>query len=229
MLHGYGPALLEGTLLTLAVALSSLAIAAVLGLAGALARLSRSRLLRALSLAYTTAIRGVPDLVLMLLVFYGGQLAVNEVATRLGHSDYIDVDPFVAGVLTIGFVFGAYLAETFRGALLAVPAGQREAGLACGMSGVQVLRRILLPQMLRHALPALGNNWLVLVKSTAIVSVIGLNDMMLRAGQAAGATREPFVFYAAAGAIYLAITALSELGLRALARRLAVGTRTATP
>lgn len=229
MLHGYGPALLEGTLLTLAVALGSLVIAAVLGLAGALARLSRSRLLRALSLAYTTAIRGVPDLVLMLLVFYGGQLAVNEVAARLGHTDYIDVDPFVAGVLTIGFVFGAYLAETFRGALLAVPAGQHEAGLACGMSGAQVLRRILLPQMLRHALPALGNNWLVLVKSTAIVSVIGLNDMMLRAGQAAGATREPFVFYAAAGAIYLAITALSELGLRALARRLAVGTRTATP
>ncbi|HWH73057.1 MAG TPA: ABC transporter permease [Methylibium sp.] len=229
MLHGYGPALLEGTLLTLAVALGSLMIAAVLGLAGALARLSRSRLLRALSLAYTTAIRGVPDLVLMLLVFYGGQLAVNEVAARLGHTDYIDVDPFVAGVLTIGFVFGAYLAETFRGALLAVPAGQHEAGLACGMSGAQVLRRILLPQMLRHALPALGNNWLVLVKSTAIVSVIGLNDMMLRAGQAAGATREPFVFYAAAGAIYLAITALSELGLRALARRLAVGTRTATP
>ena len=229
MLHGYGPALLEGTLLTLAVALGSLVIAAALGLAGALARLSRSRLLRALSLAYTTAIRGVPDLVLMLLVFYGGQLAVNEVAARLGHTDYIDVDPFVAGVLTIGFVFGAYLAETFRGALLAVPAGQHEAGLACGMSGAQVLRRILLPQMLRHALPALGNNWLVLVKSTAIVSVIGLNDMMLRAGQAAGATREPFVFYAAAGAIYLAITALSELGLRALARRLAVGTRTATP
>lgn len=229
MLHGYGPALLEGTLLTLAVALGSLVIAAVLGLAGALARLSRSRLLRALSLVYTTAIRGVPDLVLMLLVFYGGQLAVNEVAARLGHTDYIDVDPFVAGVLTIGFVFGAYLAETFRGALLAVPAGQHEAGLACGMSGAQVLRRILLPQMLRHALPALGNNWLVLVKSTAIVSVIGLNDMMLRAGQAAGATREPFVFYAAAGAIYLAITALSELGLRALARRLAVGTRTATP
>ena len=229
MLHGYGPSLLQGALLTLGVALGSLAIALVLGLAGALASLARSRLLNALATAYTTLIRGVPALVLMLLVFYGGQLAVNEVAARLGHTDYIDVDPFVAGVLTIGFVFGAYLAETFRGALLAVPAGQHEAGLACGMSGAQVLRRILLPQMLRHALPALGNNWLVLVKSTAIVSVIGLNDMMLRAGQAAGATREPFVFYAAAGAIYLAITALSELGLRALARRLAVGTRTATP
>jgi arginine/ornithine transport system permease protein len=225
MLHGYGPTLLEGTLVTLSVALASLAIAAVLGLAAASLRLARSRGLQALALAYTTVIRGVPDLVLMLLVFYGGQLAVNEMAARLGHADYIDIDPFVAGVLTIGFIFGAYLAETFRGAFLAVPAGQREAGLACGMSRWQVMRRILLPQMLRHALPALGNNWLVLVKSTAIVSVIGLNDMMQRAGQAAGATREPFVFYAAAGAIYLAITGVSELGLRALAQRLAVGVR----
>ncbi|HSV68532.1 MAG TPA: ABC transporter permease [Methylibium sp.] len=228
MLHGYGPTLLAGTLVTLAVALASLAIATALGLAAASARLSRSRPLQALALAYTTVIRGVPDLVLMLLVFYGGQLLVNELAARLGHADYVDIDPFVAGVLTIGFIFGAYLAETFRGAFLAVPAGQREAGLACGMSRGQVMRRLLLPQMLRHALPALGNNWLVLVKSTAIVSVIGLNDMMLRAGQAAGATREPFVFYAAAGAIYLAITGVSELGLRALAQRLAVGTRRST-
>jgi len=229
MLHGYGPTLLEGTLVTLSVALASLAIAAVLGLAAASMRLARSRALQGLALAYTTLIRGVPDLVLMLLVFYGGQLAVNELAARLGHADYIDIDPYVAGVLTIGFIFGAYLAETFRGAFLAVPAGQREAGLACGMSRWQVMRRILLPQMLRQALPALGNNWLVLIKSTAIVSVIGLNDMMQRAGQAAGATREPFVFYAAAGAIYLAITSVSELGLRALAQRLAVGVRRSLP
>jgi arginine/ornithine transport system permease protein len=229
MLHGYGPTLLEGTLVTLSVALASLAIAAVLGLAAASMRLARSRALQGLALAYTTLIRGVPDLVLMLLVFYGGQLAVNELAARLGHADYIDIDPYVAGVLTIGFIFGAYLAETFRGAFLAVPAGQREAGLACGMSRWQVMRRILLPQMLRQALPALGNNWLVLIKSTAIVSVIGLNDMMQRAGQAAGATREPFVFYAAAGAIYLAITGVSELGLRALAQRLAVGVRRSLP
>jgi arginine/ornithine transport system permease protein len=225
MLHGYGPSLLHGTALTLAVALCALAIACVLGLAGAGARLSRSRALQALGLAYTTLIRGVPDLVLMLLVFFGGQLAVNEIAQRLGHADYIDVDPFIAGVLTIGFIFGAYLSETFRGAFLALPAGQREAGLAYGMSRTQVLRRIELPQMLRHALPALSNNWLVLVKSTALVSVIGLNDMMLRAGQAAGATREPFLFYATAAAIYLAITSVSELGFAALRRRSARGVR----
>lgn len=225
LLHGYGPSLAQGTLLTLGVAFGALAIAAALGLACAAARLSRSPALRAVSLAYTTLIRGVPDLVLMLLVFYGGQLAVNAIAQQFGHGDYIDVDPFIAGTLTIGVIFGAYLSESFRGAFLAVPAGQREAGLACGLTRWQVLRRIELPQMLRHALPALSNNWLVLVKSTAIVSVIGLNDMMLRAGHAAGATREPFVFYLAAGAIYLAITSASELAFRMLHKRAALGVR----
>jgi arginine/ornithine transport system permease protein len=225
MLHGYLPSLLHGLALSLGVALCSLAIAALLGLAAALARLSRSRVAQRIALAYTTVIRGVPDLVLMLLVFFGGQLAVNEIAARLGHEDYIDVDPFVAGVLTIGFIFGAYLSETFRGAFLAVPAGQREAGLACGMSRMQVLRRIELPQMLRHALPSLSNNWLVLVKSTAIVSVIGLSDLMLRATQAAGNTREPFVFYAAAALGYLLVTSVSELGFHLLTRRLALPSR----
>ena len=229
LLHGYGPSLAQGTLLTLGVAFGALAIAAMLGLAFAAARLSRVPALRWLSLAYTTLIRGVPDLVLMLLVFYGGQLAVNALAQQLGQADYIDVDPFLAGTLTIGFIFGAYLSESFRGAFLAVPVGQREAGLACGLTRWQVLRRIELPQLLRHALPALSNNWLVLVKSTAIVSVIGLNDMMLRAGHAAGATREPFVFYLAAGAIYLAITTASELVFRALQKRAAVGVRTGSP
>ena len=225
ILHGFLPSLLQGTTVTLAVALSSLAVAAVLGLAGALAKLSRSRLAQAVAGSYTTVIRGVPDLVLMLLVFYGGQLAVNTVAPMLGHEDYIDIDPFVAGVLTIGFIFGAYLTEAFRGAFLAVPSGQREAGLAFGMSPRQVLWRITLPQMLRHALPAISNNWLVLVKSTAIVSVIGLSDLMTRGQQAAGTTREPFSFYLAVAVIYLAFTTLSELGFAWAQRRLAIGVR----
>jgi arginine/ornithine transport system permease protein len=219
VLHGYTASLLEGLLVTIALSVSSLAIACALGLAGAAAKLSRSGLLRRSADVYTTLIRGVPDLVLMLLVFFGGQMLVNEIAQRAGSSAYLDIDPFVAGVLTIGFIFGAYLTETFRGAFLAVPAGQREAGLAFGLSRAQVLRRITAPQMLRHALPALSNNWLVLVKSTAIVSVIGLNDMMQKAGQAAGATREPFVFYGAAALFYLAITSASELGFGWLERR----------
>ena len=227
LLHGFLPSLLEGAAVTLAVALSSLAIAVLLGLTGALAKLSRSRVAQAVAGTYTTLIRGVPDLVLMLLVFYGGQVAVNTVAPMLGHEDYIDIDPFVAGVLTIGFVFGAYVTEVLRGAFLAVPSGQREAALAFGFSRRQVLWRIVGPQMLRHALPGLSNNWLVLIKATAIVSVIGLSDLMNRAAQAAGATRQPFMFYLAVASMYLAFTSLSELGFAWLNRRLAIGSKAA--
>jgi His/Glu/Gln/Arg/opine family amino acid ABC transporter permease subunit len=224
MLHGYALSLLEGAGLTLGVAFMSLGIALALGLAGAVAKLSRSRLARGAAQLYTTVIRGVPDLVLMLLVFYGGQMAVNQLAERLGWG-YVDINPLVAGVLTIGFIFGAYFTEVLRGAFLAVPTGQREAALAFGMSRGQVLRRIVGPQMLRHALPGLSNNWLVMIKATAIVSVIGLSDLMSRAAQAAGATREPFLFYAAVALMYLAFTSLSEAGFAWAARRLAVGSK----
>ncbi len=227
MLHGFLPALLEGAGITLGVAGASLVIAVVLGLVGAAAKLSRIPVIRWTATAYTTVVRGVPDLVLMLLIFYGGQLAVNATASAMGYDDYIDIDPFVAGVATIGFIFGAYLAETFRGALIAIPAGQREAGLAFGMSRANVFVRITLPQMVRLAIPGFTNNWLVLVKSTAIVSVIGLTDMMHRAGLAAGATREPFTFYLAAGVIYLLITTVSLVALRALEKRVTVGMRRA--
>jgi len=224
MLHGYGASLLEGALLSLTVALASLAIALVLGLAGAVAKLSRVRPARWLAQGYTTLIRAVPDLVMMLLVFYGGQVLVNHVGDRLGW-DYVDVDPFVAGVLTIGFIFGAYFTEVLRGAFLAVPPGQKEAAVAFGMRPAQVLWRVTGPQMLRHALPGLSNNWLVMIKSTAIVSVIGLSDLMNRAKQAAGSTHEPFVFYLAACGVYLAFTTLSELAFAWLHKRLAVGVR----
>ena len=224
MLHGYGASLLEGSLLTLGVAFSSLAIALVLGLFGAIAKLSRVRPLRWAAQVYTTLIRGVPDLVMMLMIFYGGQVLVNKLGERLGW-EYLDIDPFVAGVLTIGFIFGAYITEVLRGAFLAVPPGQKEAAVAFGMAPLQVLVRIVGPQMLRHALPGLSNNWLVMVKSTAIVSVIGLSDLMNRAGQAAGATHEPFVFYLAAAGMYLLFTSVSEWGFAALQRRLAMGVK----
>lgn len=227
MLIDYLPTLLDGTLVTLAVAGASLAIAVVLGLAGAAAKLSKLSWLRALATTYTTVIRGVPDLVLMLLIFYGGQVAVNWLATQLGYDGYIDINPFVAGVATIGFIFGAYLTETFRGALMAIPAGQREAGLAFGMSPLNVMWRITVPQMIRLALPGFTNNWLVLVKSTAIVSIIGLSDMMQRAGFAAGATQQPFTFYLAAAGLYLAITSVSLIGLNALNQRYSLGVRAA--
>jgi arginine/ornithine transport system permease protein len=227
MLHGFLPTLLQGTAVTIAVALTSLVIAVILGLAGAAAKLSRSRALKAAATVYTTVIRGVPDLVLMLLIFYGGQTLANHVAEKLGSQEPLDINPFIAGVATIGFIFGAYLVETFRGALQAIPPGQREAGIAFGMSRWDVLRRITLPQMVRLALPGFTNNWLVLVKATAIVSVIGLPDMMQRAAQASGATQEPFTFYGAAAALYLLITTASIAALRAVERRYALGARTA--
>lgn len=205
-------------------------LSTLLGFVTAAARLSSARVPRAIATAYATLIRGVPDLVLMLLIFYGGQLGVNVVAARFGwggESGSIDVDPFVAGTLTIGFIYGAYFAETFRGAMLAVSPGQSEAALAYGMTRVQVLTRIVLPQMVRHALPGFTNNWLVLVKSTALVSVIGLTDLMYRAKQAGAATRAAFFYFVVAAAVYLAITTLSLLALRAVEKRHDRGVRRA--
>ncbi len=226
-LHGYGPAIFKGTLLTVEAGLLSLAVAMVLGILGALAKLSRSAIVRAVASTYTTLIRGVPDLVLMLLIFFGGQMLVNQLAMALGYENYIDVNPFIAGVLTIGFIYGAYMTETFRGAILAVPAGQLEAGRAFGMRQGQVFRRILFPQMLRHALPGFGNNWLVLLKTTALLSVIGLDDMVRKASLAAGATREPFTFYVAVALIYLGLTTISVLLLVWFERRANLGYRRA--
>ena len=210
-LQGYGPSILQGTIINIEAGLLSLTLAALLGMAGALAKLSHSRALRAVAGVYTTVIRGVPDLVMMLLVFFGGQMMVNSLMPMLGYEEYVDISPFTAGVLTIGFIYGAYMTETFRGAILAVPAAQLEAGRAFGMRGGQVFTRILLPQMMRHALPGLGNNWLVLLKTTALLSIIGLDDMVRKASLAGGATREPFTFLFAVALIYLALTTISEI------------------
>jgi His/Glu/Gln/Arg/opine family amino acid ABC transporter permease subunit len=227
MLHGYGASLLAGAMLTLSVALGSLVIAVLLGMAGAAARLSRNRFLRLAAQGYTTVTRGVPDLIMMFLVYYGGQIALNRLADRYGW-DGLTIDPFFAGTLTIGFIFGAYMTEIFRGAFLAVPNGQREAAIAYGMSRRQAFVRVVGPQMLRHALAPLSNTWLVMVKSTAIVSLIGLSDLMQRASSAGNSTQQPFLFYCAAGAMYLVFTSASELLFAWLRRRYAAGVREAT-
>lgn len=226
-LHGYGTTILDGAGLTVAVALVSLVIAMVLGLVTALAKLSGIRPAVIAASVYTTIIRGVPDLVLMLLIFFGGQVLVNDLAPLVGYEDYIDINPFIAGSITIGFIFGAYMGETFRGAILAVPVGLLEAGAAYGMSRRQVLFRILIPQMMRHALPGFGNNWLVLMKTTALVSVIGLEDMVRKASLAAGATRDPFPFYLAVAVLFLAFTTVSVLALRWAENHYSAGVRRA--
>ena len=222
----YLPLILKGMLLTVEVAVLSLLIAILLGMIGAVARLSRSRIAKAIAGAYTTIIRGIPDLVLMILIFFGGQIVVNDIGEKLGW-DYIDVNPFVAGFLAIGFIFGAYFAESFRGGILAVSRGEIEAGYAFGMTPLKVFSRITLPAMVRHALPGIGNNWLVMVKATALVSVIGLQDMVYNAGLAGGSTRKPFTFYCVVAFLFLVITGVSDVGLRWLDRRYSVGVRKA--
>ncbi len=227
VLDGYlYPFILEGMLLTIELALASLVVALLLGMVGAVAKLSGSRVARAIAGVYTTIVRGVPDIVLMFVIFFGGQLLVNYIGDRLGW-DYIEISEFTAGVLTIGVIFGAYMAETFRGGILAVSRGEIEAGHAFGMTRSQVFFRITLPASVRHALPGFGNNWLVLAKTTALVSVIGLEDMVFRAGQAGGATRQPFTFYLTIAVLYLVITAVSDLGLRRVNKRYSVGVRRA--
>jgi arginine/ornithine transport system permease protein len=224
MLHGYLPAILGGLQSTLSVAAVSLLAACVFGMIGAAAKLSGSTAARAAANVYTTLIRGVPELVLMLLIFYGGQIAVNAIADRMG-AGYIDINPFIAGTMTLGFIFGAFLTETFRGAILAIPRGQIEAAQSYGLTRSQVLKRITLPQMIRHAIPGFTNSWLVMLKASALVSIIGLDDMVHRASLAAAATRQPFTFYATIALIYLALTTVSILALGALERRYSLGIR----
>jgi arginine/ornithine transport system permease protein len=222
----YLPLILKGMLLTVEVALLSLVIAIVLGMIGALAKLSKSRIAQSVAGFYTTVIRGIPDLVLMTLIFFGGQIIVNDIGEKLGW-EYIDVSPFVAGVLTIGFIFGAYMTETFRGGIMAVSRGEVEAGYAFGMNPIQVFLRITFPAMVRHALPGFGNNWLVLTKTTALVAVIGLQDMVYNAGLAGGSTRKPFTFYCVVAFLFLVITGVSNVGVKWLDKRYSVGVRKA--
>ena len=222
-MSAYYGSILHGALLTMAVSLAALAVAVLLGLLGAAARLSGRRALRVPATLYTTVIRGIPDLVLMLLVFYGGSIGLNAVIETLGSELTIDIEPFTAGVATLGFIYGAYMTETFRGAILAIPKGQFEAAAAFGMSPGQVLLRITLPQMLRHALPGFTNNWLVLIKATALISLIGLHEMTYLAKQASAATRSPFAFFLFTAALFLVYTWLSLLLLRHLNQRYSLG------
>ena len=226
-LHGYGPRLLEGAGVTLQLAVLSLALAILLGLATTSARMSRSWLLNRLATLYTTVIRGVPDLVLMLLLFFGGQMALNVVTDalydRTGLDWYVNLNAFAAGVITIGFIFGAYMGETFRGAFMAVDHGQIEAGKAYGMTPWLVFRRVRFPQMMRHALPGISNNCMVLLKTTALVSVIGLSDMVRVAAEASRATHEPFTFLIPVAAVYLLIASVSEWLFARLQKRYNVG------
>lgn len=228
-LQGFGAQLAAGTLMTVEIALAALVLGLLLGLGGAAAKLSRFRALRLIGGLYTTLVRGVPELLVVLIVFFGASLAVQGVARWFGYDGYVEVSPFVAGVIALGLAFGAYATEVFRGAFQAVPPGQIEAAMAVGMSRRLTFLRIRLPQVWRFALPGLGNLFLVLLKDTALVSVIGLDELMRKSTIAVSYTKEPFTFYLAAAFIYLAMTAVSMIGLHYLERRSSRGVRRAAP
>lgn len=214
---------------TLLLALSSLLVAIVLGFAAAFAKLSRSRVLRGAAGLYTFVIRGIPDLVVMLLVYYSLPALLNQFADALGLDIRFEFSPVVAGVATLGLIFGAYMTETFKSALQNIPKGQIEAAMAYGLSRRRLFLRIVLPQLVRLALPGFTNNWLVLAKATALVSLIGLQDVMFRAKGAAEATSMPFTFYLVAAGFYLAVTLASMALLFYAARRFELGTKEFEP
>jgi arginine/ornithine transport system permease protein len=217
--------ILQGSLLTVGVSLGALLVSIILGLVGAAAKLSGKPVWVGLATLYTTIIRGIPDLVLMLLVFYGGTIGINTLLEKLGSEATVDIEPFAAGIITIGFIYGAYMTETFRGAILSIPPGQMEAAWAFGMGRSQTFLRITLPQMVRYALPGFTNNWLVLIKATALVSLIGLQEMTYLAKQASAATRSPFAFFLFTGALFLIYTSVSLYALKKVNARYSLGAK----
>jgi His/Glu/Gln/Arg/opine family amino acid ABC transporter permease subunit len=217
----YAPLLARGALVTIALALVSLALATFLGALAAAGRIAGGPVGRGAVFAYTSIVRGVPDLVMILLVYFGGQRLLNLALGAFG-VEPVSLSPFWAGAFAIGFIYGAYLAETFRGAFMTIPRGQVEAGMALGLRGLPLVSRVVIPQLVRFALPGYGNVWQVLVKSTAVVSVIGLEDLVGLANDAGKTAREPFVFLSAVMVVYLLITWVSSLALDAAEDRYAL-------
>lgn len=220
---GYYISILHGAGLTALVAVLSLCVAIVLGMLGACAKLSGSRFLRAVGGLYALLVRGIPELVLILLVFYGGAIGLNMLLESMGSYEGISPDPFIAGVLIIGFIYGAYMTEVFRGGIQSIPRGQLEAAWAFGMSRTGTFWRITLPQMVRYSVPSFTNSWMALLKATSLVSLIGLQDMTYLARQAGSATREPFLFILTVAGIYLVFTSISFWVLRKINDRYSLG------
>jgi len=207
---GWGWYMMSAAGMTLAVSLSALAIGAILGSLAAAAKLSRSRVAYGIADAYTTVMRGIPDLLVIYLFYFGGSLAITVIAQRILQSNqFIGVPSFLTGALAVGVVSGAYQTEVIRAAYLAIYPGEIEAARAFGMSRLLVSRRIILPQLIRFAIPGMGNVWQAVLKESALISVTGLVELLRAAQVGSGSTRQPFDFFITAGAIYLVLTAVS--------------------
>jgi polar amino acid transport system permease protein len=210
-----------GAAMTVGLALATLPFGLALGLAAALAKDSKSAVLRAAGETYTTVFRGLPELLTLFLIYFGAQILFRNAGFA------IEISPFAAGMIALSLVFGAYSSEVLLAALRGVERGQIEAARSFGMPPALMFRRVKAPQMLRLALPGLGNNWLVLLKDTSLVSVIALDDLLRMTKIAVQSTREPFEFYAVACALYLGMTAVSTLLIARVERFAAKGWRPA--
>ena len=206
---GWGNNLLRGLANSLQIGVGAYVLGLVIGTLGAYGKLYGGAILRDLLEIYTTIVRAVPELVLILILYYAGTDLLNRLLAQFGH-DPVDISGLVAGIAVLGIVQGAYATEVLRGAILAVPQGQIEAARAFGMRAATIMRRITLPAMLPYAIPGLANLWLIATKDTALLAVVGFNELTLETRQAAGTTKAYFTFFLAAGALYLAITLFSN-------------------
>jgi octopine/nopaline transport system permease protein len=224
---GWGAALLKATLTTFALSVAGFLCGAALGALAAFARLSGGLFARGADDAYSTLFRGIPDLLTIYLLYFGGSVGLTMVGQWFGAQGFIGLPAFTTGVVALAIISGAYQAEVYRGAFLAIHRGELDAARAYGMSASTMLRRVVAPQVLRYALPGLGNVWQLVLKDSALVSVIGLVELMRQAQVGAGSTRQPFVFYCGAAALYLIIAMITGSLFRRAERRGLRGVRTA--
>jgi polar amino acid transport system permease protein len=216
---GWGLALLQGAFITISIALATLPFGLLLGLLVALGKRSDNVVLRTLATLYTTVFRGVPELLTLYIIYFGIQIVLQKAWVSLGLPGNFSIPPFVAGMVALGVVLSAFSSEVWVGALNGIHRGQREAAAALGLSKAQAFRLVVLPQLIRVALPGLGNNWMVLLKETSLVSVITLPDIMFITTRANVVTKEPFLFFGAAMTLYLIFSLLSAWGVGRLEAR----------
>ena len=206
---GWGDELAIATLMTIAVSVTAMGIGFVFAAIFTPLKLSKRKYLNLISNSYTTVIRGVPELLVIYLFFFGGSGAIMYVASIFGYNDYIEINAFITGSFSIGIISGAYSTEVFRGAIQSIDKGQFEAAKVLGVSKYTQFYKIILPQMLRLAIPNLSNVWQITLKDTSLISVTGLVEIMRQSYVAAGSTRDPLFFYSCAAVLYLMLTYLS--------------------
>ena len=206
---GWGDELLIATLMTVAVSITAMVIGFIFALIFTPLKLSKYKFLNYIANFYTTIIRGVPELLVIYLFFFGGSGAIMYVASIFGYNEYIEINAFLTGAFSIGIISGAYSTEVFRGALQSIDKGQFEASNVLGFNKIIRFYKIILPQMLRLSIPNLSNVWQITLKDTSLISVTGLVEIMRQSYIAAGSTRDPLFFYTFAAILYLLLTFLS--------------------